>query len=137
MIVYHDAFQYFERSFGLKSVGAILLKADQTPSIKHIKILKKLAKKKKVTCVLGIPGAHPKIATVVMSGTNAGYGVVDPLGLYLDKGPELYFDVILTWTRRHKEKAISWATSPSWTNRDCPKIPFQDHSGKFDPFAVE
>jgi len=94
MIVYHDAFQYFERSFGLKSVGAILLKSDHTPSVKHIKILKKLAAKKKVTCVLGMPGAHPRIATVVMSGTNAGFGIVDPLGLYLEKGPELYFDMM-------------------------------------------
>ena len=94
MIVYHDAFQYFEKSFGLKSIGAILLKADQTPSVKHIKILKKLAQNYKVTCVLGVPGAHPRIATVVMNGTNAGYGIVDPLGLYLDKGPDLYFDMM-------------------------------------------
>ena len=94
MIVYHDAFQYYEKSFGLKSVGAIALKSDQTPSVKHIKLLKRLARDKKVTCVLGMPGAHPRIATVVMSGTDAGFGVVDPLGLYLDKGPELYFDLM-------------------------------------------
>lgn len=94
MIVYHDAFQYFEKSFSLKSVGAIVLKPDQTPSIKHIKFLKDLAREKKVTCVLGMPGAHPRIATVVMSGTNAGFDVVDPLGLYLDKGPDLYFEIM-------------------------------------------
>lgn len=94
MIVYHDAFQYFEKSFSLKSVGAILLKSDQTPSAKHLKILKKLAKDKNVTCVLGTPGAHPRIATVVMSGTKAGFGVVDPLGVYLDAGPDLYFQMM-------------------------------------------
>lgn len=94
MIVYHDAFQYFEKAFSLKSVGAILLKPDQTPSIKHIKTLKRLAKEKNVTCVLGTPGAHPRIATVVMSGTNAGFSVVDPLGLYQDKTPDLYFNMM-------------------------------------------
>ncbi|PCI33463.1 MAG: hypothetical protein COB54_03955 [Alphaproteobacteria bacterium] len=94
MIIYHDAFQYFEKSFALKSIGAITLKSDQSPSAKHLKALKKLAKEKKVTCVLGTPGAHPRIATVVMSGTNAGFDIVDPLGLYLDKGPDLYFTMM-------------------------------------------
>ncbi|NOZ42804.1 MAG: zinc ABC transporter substrate-binding protein, partial [Alphaproteobacteria bacterium] len=94
MIVYHDAFQYFEQAFGLKSIGAILLKPDQTPSIKHINILKKLAREKKVTCVLAAPGVHPRIATIVLSRTQAGFGIVDPLGLYQDKGPDLYFNMM-------------------------------------------
>ncbi len=94
MIVYHDAFQYYEKAFSLKSVGAIILKSDQTPSVKHIKSLKKIAETKNVTCVLGTPGAHPRIATVVMSGTNAGFDTVDPLGLYIDAGPDLYFEMM-------------------------------------------
>ncbi|MCF8473158.1 MAG: metal ABC transporter substrate-binding protein [Emcibacter sp.] len=94
MIVYHDAFQYFEKSFGLKSVGAIVLKSDQNPSAKHIAILKEIAKEKEVTCVLAMPGAHPRIATVVMNGTEAGFGILDPLGLYLDKAPDLYSDMM-------------------------------------------
>jgi len=99
MIVYHDAFQYFEKAFGLKTVGAIIMRADQIPSAKHIKLLKNLAEEKKVTCVLGMPGAHPRIATVVMSGTNAGFDIVDPLGLYLDKGPGLYFQLMTEMTQ--------------------------------------
>jgi len=99
MIVYHDAFQYFERAFGLKSVGAIILKPDQIPSAKHIKALKRLAKEKKVTCVLGMPGAHPRIATVVMRGTNAGFSIVDPLGLYQDMEPDLYFKMMYGMAR--------------------------------------
>ncbi|PCI51528.1 MAG: hypothetical protein COB49_01550 [Alphaproteobacteria bacterium] len=99
MIVYHDAFQYFEKAFGLKSVGAIVLRPDQIPSVKHIRTLKKLARENNVTCVLGMPGAHPRIATVVMSGTNAGFDVVDPLGLYIDKGPDLYFELMAEMAR--------------------------------------
>ncbi len=94
MIVYHDAFQYFEKAFGLKSIGAIILKSDQTPSVKHIRALKRLARTKNVTCVLGAPGANPRIATVVMSDTDAGFSIVDPLGLYLDKSTDLYFDMM-------------------------------------------
>tara|TARA_B100001939_G_scaffold304515_1_gene282902 strand:- start:487 stop:1503 length:1017 start_codon:yes stop_codon:yes gene_type:complete len=94
LIVYHDAIQYFERAFNLKSVGAIQLKSDAPPSVKHLRALRKIAREKSVACVLGAPGSHPRIATVVMGDTQAGYDVIDPLGLYLDPGPELYFELI-------------------------------------------
>lgn len=94
MIVYHDAFQYFEKAFLLYSIGAIQLRADQPPSIKHLKSLKKAAAENNVTCVLGVPGAHPKIANTVMFSTDASYNIVDPLGLYLKAGTELYFELM-------------------------------------------
>lgn len=94
MIVYHDAFQYFEKSFFLTSIGAIQLTADKTPSVKHLTFLKKTARKSNVTCVVGVPGIHPQIATVVMSSTKAGYATVDPLGLTFESGPDLYFKIM-------------------------------------------
>ncbi|WP_417319553.1 zinc ABC transporter substrate-binding protein [Emcibacter sp.] len=94
IMIYHDAFQYFEKAFSLYSVGAIQLKADSPPSAKHLKALKRIARDKHVTCVLGTPGAHPRIATVVMGDTSANYDVVDPLGVYLEPGPSLYMELI-------------------------------------------
>jgi zinc transport system substrate-binding protein len=94
MILYHDAFQYFEKSFFLTSVGAIQLTADKTPSVKHLTFLKKTASKSNVTCVIGMPGIHPQIATVVMNSTKAGYATVDPLGLTFESGPDLYFQIM-------------------------------------------
>jgi len=99
MIVYHDAFQYYEEAFSLTSFGAIQLKSDETPSVKHLTALKKLAAEKDVTCVLAIPGTHPRIATVVMGNTAAGYGVVDHLGQYLEQGPESYFQLMFEITQ--------------------------------------
>ncbi|WP_321397789.1 zinc ABC transporter substrate-binding protein [Emcibacter sp.] len=94
IIIYHDAFQYFEKAFSLYSVGAIQLNSDSPPSASHLKALKQIAKEKHVTCVLGTPGSHPRIATVVMGDTSANYGVVDPLGVYLEPGPSLYMELI-------------------------------------------
>lgn len=99
MIVYHDAFQYYEKAFSLKSFGAIQLKSDETPSIKHLAALKKIAAERNVTCVLAIPGTHPRIATVVMGDTKAGYGVVDHLGQYLEPGPNSYFQLMFEITQ--------------------------------------
>jgi len=99
MIVYHDAFQYYEKAFSLRSFGAIQLKSDETPSVKHLAALKKIAADRNVTCVLAIPGTHPRIAMAVMGDTTAGYGVVDHLGQYLEPGPESYFQLMFEITQ--------------------------------------
>ena len=99
MIVYHDAFQYYERAFSLRSMGAIELSPDKPPSVKHIAALKKIAEERNVTCVLTIPGTHPKIAMTVIGNTNAGYGVVDHLGQYLDAGPDTYMQILSEITK--------------------------------------
>ena len=100
MIVYHDAFQYYEKAFSLRSFGAIQLKSDETPSVKHLTALKKIATERDVTCVLAIPGTHPRITMAVMGDTKAGYVVVDHLGQYLEPGPESYFQLMFEITQR-------------------------------------
>jgi zinc transport system substrate-binding protein len=99
MMVYHDAFQYYEKAFSLQSFGAIQLKTDTTPSVKHLSDLKRIASEKNVTCVLAIPGTHPRIAAAVLGKTSAGYGVVDHLGQYLESGPDSYFQLMFEITQ--------------------------------------
>lgn len=116
MIVYHDAFQYYEKAFSLRSFGAIQLKSDETPSVKHLAALKKIAADRNVTCVLGIPGTHPRIAMAVMGDTTAGYGVVDHLGQYLEPGPESYFQLMFEITQsivdcQEKEEAAMFGAN--------------------------
>ncbi len=116
MIVYHDAFQYYEKAFSLRSFGAIQLKSDETPSVKHLTALKKIAAERNVTCVLGIPGTHPRIAMAVMGDTTAGYGVVDHLGQYLEPGPESYFQLMFEITQsivdcQEKEEAAMFGAN--------------------------
>ncbi len=116
MIVYHDAFQYYEKAFALRSFGAIQLKSDETPSVKHLAALKQIAAEKNVTCVLAIPGTHPRIAMAVMGDTTAGYGVVDHLGQYLEPGPESYFQLMFEITQsildcQEKEEAFMFGAN--------------------------
>lgn len=116
MIVYHDAFQYYEKAFSLKSFGAIQLKSDEPPSVKHLAALKKIAEERNVTCVLAIPGTHPRIAAAVMGDTNAGYGVVDHLGQYLEPGPDSYLQLMFEITQsildcQEKEEAFMFGAN--------------------------
>ena len=116
MIVYHDAFQYYERAYSLRSMGAIELSPDKPPSVKHISALKKIAEERNVTCVLAIPGTHPKIAMTVMGDTKAGYGVVDHLGQYLEAGPQSYMQLMFEITQsivdcQEKEEALMFGAN--------------------------
>ncbi len=99
MIVYHDAFQYYEKAYSLRSFGAIQLRSDEPPSVKHLAALKEISEERNVTCVLGIPGTHPRIAMAVMGETKAGYAIVDHLGQYLEPGPDNYLQLIYEITQ--------------------------------------
>lgn len=99
MIVYHDAFQYYERAYSLSSMGAIQLRDDEPPSVKHLTALKEIAEEKNVACVLAIPGTHPRIAMAVMGELDIGYSVVDHLGEYLEEGPESYQQLVFGITQ--------------------------------------
>ena len=46
------------------------------------------------TCVFSEPQFQPKLIATVTEGTNAGTGVLDPLGASLENGPKLYFELI-------------------------------------------
>lgn len=99
MIVYHDAFQYYERAYALSSMGAVQLRDDEPPSVKHLAALKRIAEEKNVACVLAIPGTHPRIAMAVMGELDIGYSVVDHLGEYLEEGPESYQQLVFAITQ--------------------------------------
>ena len=49
------------------------------------------------------PQFEPKLVTTITENTNAGTGVLDPLGASIKDGPDLYFTLIRTMARALKE----------------------------------
>lgn len=90
-IVFHDAYQYFERQMGLNAVGAIAVSPESPPSAKRLVELRQKVQTLGAVCVFREPQFEPKLVASVSEGTSARTGVLDPEGASLEPGPELYF----------------------------------------------
>ncbi len=93
-IVFHDAYQYFERYFGLNAVGSIADLRAASPSAKRLQDIRGRLKESGAVCVFREPQFDAKFAQVVIEDSNAKLGVLDPLGADLAEGPKAYIDIL-------------------------------------------
>lgn len=89
-IVFHDAYQYLERRYGLEPAGSVAVSPEVPPSAKRISQLRKKISGLKATCVFGEPQFEPKLVNTIIEGTGARKGVLDPLGAAIPAGPAHY-----------------------------------------------
>ena len=94
-VVFHDAYQYFEKRFGVSAIGSITVSPEVMPGAERITELREKVKSLDATCVFSEPQFEPKLVATVTENTNAGSGVLDPLGASIKEGPELYFTLIM------------------------------------------
>ena len=93
-IVFHDAYQYFEKRFNVKILGAFTVNTDVMPGAEQLSEIREIIKHDKVKCIFSEPQFNPDIIKVVAKDMNIKTGVVDPLGATLNPGKDLYFDLI-------------------------------------------
>ena len=93
-IVFHDAYQYFETRFGVKSAGALTLNPDVLPGAKQIADIQDLINDKGIKCIFSEPQYNPKIIETLGNDMNISTGVMDPLGAYIEAGPSMYSELI-------------------------------------------
>lgn len=89
-VVFHDAYQYFENRFGLSAAGSIADVSAQAPSAQRLAEVRNKIVEVKAACVFREPQYDSKLLTVVIEGTGAREGVLDPLGAALTPGPDAY-----------------------------------------------
>lgn len=94
-IVFHDAYQYFEKRFDISAAGSISLGDAEDPSPARIKEIRDTVKKLGVTCVFTEPQYNPGLVKNVFEGTTIStIGVMDPLGASLPIGSDHYQELI-------------------------------------------
>ena len=93
-VVFHDAYQYFETRFGVKSAGALTLNPDVLPGAKQIADIQDLINDKGIKCIFSEPQYNPKIIETLGNDMNISTGVMDPLGAYIEPGPTMYVELI-------------------------------------------
>lgn len=93
-IVFHDAYQYYERRFGIEAAGSITVSPDLMPGAQRLQDIQARIRESSAACVFAEPQFEPRLVEVAIEGTDARAGVLDPLGADLADGPELYFELI-------------------------------------------
>ena len=93
-IVFHDAYQYFEKRFGLSASGAISIHPENPPGAKGIRDIQQRIADAKVQCVFSEPQFDNKLVNLVIEGTDVKTGVMDPIGASLQPGPMFYDELL-------------------------------------------
>ena len=101
-IVFHDAYQYFEKRFKVNVLGAFTVNTDVLPGAEQLSEIREIIEHEKVTCVFSEPQFNPNIINAVAKDTNIKTGVLDTLGATLNPGKGLYFDLISNMAKSFK-----------------------------------
>ena len=89
-MTFHEAFRYFDARFGLDSHGAITVNPDRQPSARRLGEIRETIGGFDRVCIFAEPQFPPKMVAVIVEGTAARTGTLDPLGAELEPGADLY-----------------------------------------------
>ena len=93
-VVFHDAYQYFEKRFGVEVIGALTVNPEVLPGAKQLAEIREVIEHENVNCLFSEPQFNPSIAETIAKDTGVKAAVLDPLGAELEPGKDLYFDLI-------------------------------------------
>ena len=93
-IVFHDAYQYFEHRYGVKTAGSITVSPETLPGADRVKQMQEKVRQLGATCVFAEPQFEPKLVSVITEGTAAKSATLDPEAATLTPGPDLYFKLM-------------------------------------------
>ncbi|ANM04919.1 Zn-uptake transporter substrate-binding protein ZnuA [Rhizobium phaseoli] len=93
-VVFHDAYQYFEHRYGIRVAGSITVSPETIPGAERVSEIHRKVGELGATCVFAEPQFEPRLVNVVIEGTSARSGVLDPEAATLTAGPDLYFTLM-------------------------------------------
>ena len=93
-LVLHDAYQYFERRYQLKSAGSITLQLEHFLGVSRLNKVQKTIKASKVRCIFTEPQYSQKLVKTLIKYTSVKKVILDPIRADILPGPELYFDLL-------------------------------------------
>ncbi len=93
-IVFHDAYQYFERRFDIPATGSISLGDASDPSPARISKLHRMIKELGITCIFTEPQFNPGLVNAITTNNKMTVGIIDPLGSHLSLGKNFYPDLL-------------------------------------------
>jgi zinc transport system substrate-binding protein len=89
-ITFHDAFQYFEHHYGLRSVASVTTSPERAPGARWVMELRGLVRAESVACIFVEPQFEPTLAKTIAEGSSARIATLDDLGAGIPEGPGFY-----------------------------------------------
>ncbi|CTQ74954.1 zinc ABC transporter substrate-binding protein [Roseibium alexandrii] len=89
-IVFHDAYHHFEHHYDIEASGAITVTPEALASAEQVAEIQSRVRDQNIVCVFQEPQFDSKLVNIVIEGSDAKVGVLDPLGTELANGPDLY-----------------------------------------------
>ena len=88
--VFHDAYGYFEKHYGLTPLGHFTVNPEIQPGAQRLHVIRTQLVEQKATCVFAEPQFRPAVVEAVARGTSVRMGTLDPLGISIKLGKESY-----------------------------------------------
>ncbi|NKE95441.1 zinc ABC transporter substrate-binding protein ZnuA [Pantoea agglomerans] len=91
--VFHDAYTYFEKQYGLSPTGHFTVNPEIQPGAQRLHQIRTQLVEQKAVCVFAEPQFRPAVIDAVARGTQVRKGTLDPLGtdISLDKDSYVKF----------------------------------------------
>ena len=95
-LAFHDAWQYFERDFGLRAAGAIVLDPRLPIGAGHASRLLRAARAGEAGCIVTEPQFESRRLIALVGEAGGGIKIVaaDPLGVAATPGEDAYFEIL-------------------------------------------
>ncbi len=88
--VFHDAYGYFNRAYGLKQLGYFTINPMITPGAKTLAAIKKEVADHAVQCLFTEPQFTPKMIDILHKEMHVKVGVLDPMGSDIPLSKDAY-----------------------------------------------
>ncbi|MFB0710511.1 zinc ABC transporter substrate-binding protein ZnuA [Buttiauxella noackiae] len=92
--VFHDAYGYFEKHYGLTPLGHFTVNPEIQPGAQRLHDIRTQLVAQKAVCVFAEPQFRPAVINAVARGTNVRSGTLDPLGIEVKLGKDSYMQFL-------------------------------------------
>ena len=98
--VFHDAYQYLEQRYGLRSSGTVTTHPERKPGAGHLTALRERLAAEHVRCLFSEPQYQPRLVEMLSEGLEIHHVVLDPLGADIAPGADAYQQMMRTLADR-------------------------------------
>jgi zinc transport system substrate-binding protein len=93
-IVFHDAYQLYEKHYGLNAVGSVIISPGRMPGARRVHEIRERLVQSGAKCIFSEPQFEPGLITTIVEGTTVRTGTLDPIGVDLEPGEDAWFELM-------------------------------------------